>query len=84
MNIESYTVGCTVNISHPYKGGNVVAVLYNKDNELMYTNTYNASSRVCVLFEVPITEELEGAYIKIFWWDLEIIKPISKFRLIEL
>lgn len=84
IDINGFVIGCDVSLSEAEIGGNVIAALYDSNNRLLATNIYPATDTVRVDFTVLPTADLANAQIKVFWWNVELVKPVSKFRLVEI
>jgi len=82
--IDSFMVGCDVSLTDAQDGGNVIGALYDKEGKLIGSSVVPADDKVNFNFTVSPTADLSGANIKIFWWNMASIKPISSFRVIEL
>ncbi|MBO5059790.1 MAG: leucine-rich repeat protein [Clostridia bacterium] len=84
IDINGFVVGCDVSLTETESGGNVIAALYDSNNRLLATNIYPAAENVRVDFNVLPTVDLTNAQIKVLWWNVELVKPVSKFRLVEI
>lgn len=84
IDINGFSVGCNVNVSDSENGGDVIAALYDKNGVLLETAVYPVADKVNVNFNLSPTVDLTGATIKVFWWNTQVVKPISNFRLIEI
>lgn len=83
IDINEFSVGCGVTLSNAENGGNVIAALYDKNGTLLDTEIYPASDTVNVKFNLLPDVNMAGMSIKVFWWNSEMMQPISKFRLFE-
>lgn len=84
LDIDDFVIGCDVSLTETENGGNVIAALYDSNSKLLTAKTYPAAENVRVEFTVLPTVDLTGAQIKVFWWNIESVKPISNFRLVEI
>lgn len=83
MGVEAMVIGCEIKLTETENGGDVIAALYNGSGKLLDAAVYSAAERLTVNFAVSPTEDLTDAQLKIFWWNSELMRPISQFKLFE-
>ncbi len=85
MNINNYnkandTVSFDINLSSPTDiTGTVLVVLYNKNDTIVAIKTYTPSSEINVLLD-----STESNYIKVMWWDMNTLIPLTDYIQIDL
>ena len=84
VQIKNFNFGCDVNLTRYKAGDEVLAALYDSNNQLVSVKIYPADKTVKVEFTVPVDLDLSGASIKVFWWESEAMKPLSTFRLVDI
>lgn len=84
IEIGKFILGCEILLEETESGGNVITALYDTNNKLIDAKTYAAAENIKAEFSVSATDNLSGAKIKVFWWNTELLKPVSNFRLIDI